>query len=60
MTQGGGGVLLAIENSIPFKQLPAPADVEILPVEVTIKKHVYTLCLIYRPPNVDEQHDKKY
>ena len=32
---------------------------EILPVVVTIKKHVYTLCLIYRPPNVDEQHDNK-
>ena len=54
------GVLLAIKIFIPFKQLPAPDDVEILPVEVTIQKRLYTLCLIYRPPNIDERYDKKY
>ena len=55
----GGGVLLAIKNSIPFKQLPMPDNLEILPVEITINKQVHTLCLIYRPPNADDLHNKK-
>ena len=55
----GGGVLLAVKNIIPVKQLPVPDDVEIVSVELTFQKHVHTLCLIYRPPNIDELHDKK-
>ena len=55
----GGGVLLAVKNSIPFKQLPVPDDLEILPVEVTIHKQVHTLCLIYRPPDTDDLHNKR-
>lgn len=31
----GGGVLLAVKNIIPVKQLPVPDDVEIVSVEIT-------------------------
>ena len=50
----GGGVLLAIKNSIPFKQLPVPDDIEILSVEITLQKQAHIICLIYRLPSTDE------
>lgn len=54
-----GGVPLAIKNSIPFKQLPVPDNIEILSVEITLQKQAHIICLIYRLPSTDETQDKK-
>ena len=55
----GGGVLLAIKNSIPFKQLHVSDNIEILSVEITIQNQAHIICLIYRLPSTDETRDKK-
>ena len=55
----GGGVLLAVKNSIPFKQLPVPDEIEIITVEITIQKQIHILCLVYRPPSIDGIYNRK-
>lgn len=45
----GGGVMLAIHNSIPTKKLSSPPSLEVVTVELQLKIPV-TLCLIYNPP----------
>ena len=37
----GGGVLLAVKDSIPFKQLSVPDEIEIITVEITIQKQIH-------------------
>ena len=50
----GGGVLLAFKDSLNVKQLTSPNNLEILPAEVDSN---LVLCLIYCPPNTDDQHN---
>ena len=50
----GGGVLPAFKDSLNVKQLTSPNNLEILSVEVDSN---LVLCLIYRPPNADDQHN---
>ena len=50
----GGGVLLAFKDSLNVKQLTSPNNLEILPAEVDSN---LVLCLIYHPPNADDQHN---
>ena len=55
----GGGVFLAVKNSIPFKQLPVSDEIEIITVEITIQKQIYILCLVYRPPSINDIYNRK-
>ncbi len=47
----GGGVLLAIHNSIPTKLIASPSKLEVIAVELINIK--CTVCTVYLPPNVD-------
>jgi len=49
----GGGVMLAIKDSIVFKQLLFLNDLEIVSVEI---EATFVLCLIYHPPNCADQY----
>lgn len=53
----GGGVLLALKDSISFRELSTPNDLETLSAEVTFNNLTFVICLIYRPPNYQEQYD---
>lgn len=46
----GGGVFLAVHQSIPSKLILSPASLEIVSVELTIPEKVI-ICVIYIPPN---------
>ena len=46
----GGGVLLAIHNSIPYHQIEATNELEIIIVEILTEIH-FCLCAVYIPPN---------
>ena len=48
----GGGVMIAINNKIPSKQLPSPDNLDALIVQLLCNKKTFTLCLLYIPPNV--------
>jgi len=46
--------MLAIKDSIVFKQLPFLDDLEIVSVEI---EATFVLCLIYYPPNCADQYN---
>ena len=46
----GGGVLLAVNNSLPSRQLPTPSLLELLTVEVSSKPPIL-ICVVYIPPS---------
>ena len=46
----GGGVLIAIDNSIPSCCIHSPADLELVCVQVGMS-HPFYLCTIYTPPS---------
>jgi len=46
----GGGVLLAVQDTIISKTLPSPANIEMLTVEVELSQTVI-LCVVYLPPS---------
>ena len=50
----GGGVLLALRNTVNVTQLSSPNDLEVISVEVDPG---LILCLIYRPPNSSDQYN---
>ena len=45
----GGGVLVAIKDSIPFKQMPSPSCLEVITVSVCLSDSLI-LSLIHSPP----------
>ncbi len=45
----GGGVLIAIKDSIPSNLLSSPSHLEVLAVVVG-SNHPITLCIVYAPP----------
>lgn len=45
----GGGVLLAVNNSFPCKQIPSPPDIELICVELVFPKPI-VVCVVYIPP----------
>ena len=45
----GGGVLIAIHDSISSKQLHSPADLELITVEISLGRPLL-LCAVYLPP----------
>ena len=48
----GGGVMVAINNSIYSLLLPAPNSLELL----CIRFNLITLCLVYIPPNSSQEY----
>ncbi len=53
----GGGVLLAIHNSLPSRSINSPPDLEVISVSFI---HInLTVCVVYVPPSVPTQvfHD---
>ena len=44
----GGGVLLAFKDSISFRELPSPNDLEVLSAEITTNNLNFVICLTYR------------
>ena len=49
----GGGVMLAVKNSIPSHTLDTPTELETLCVQIGSDDSV-TLCLVYIPPSSSE------
>lgn len=54
----GGGVLLAIHNSIPSLQLKSPLDLEIITVQLRARGNL-VICLVYMRPNSDFSYCSK-
>ena len=48
----GGGVLLAVDESLPVSLLPSPPTLEVLTVKVNLGKPVL-VCVVYVPPSSD-------
>ena len=58
-TPRGGGLLMYINQNIPSRILKAhtlPDDIEILCVEINLKKQKWFVISIYRPPNLNEKY----
>ena len=56
---GGGGLLLYVNDNIPSRQLTEhviPDDIEIMCVEINLKKQKWVLLGIYRPPKMNEKY----
>ena len=56
---GGGGMLMYVNENIPSCNLKGhtiPDDVEIMCVEINLKKQKWILMGIYRPPNMNEMY----
>ena len=47
----GGGVILAFRDTILFKKLLTPSELEILSAEITVNNVNLIVCLIYRSPH---------
>jgi len=46
-----------VKNSISFKLLPTPSDLEILSAEITADRFNFMFCVIYRQPSTTKQRD---
>ena len=56
---GAGGLLLYINENIPSRELNEHTlsdDIEIMCVEINLKKQKWVLISIYRPPNMNERY----
>ena len=56
---GGGGLLVYVNDNIPFLKLnehSLPADIEIMCVELNLKKQKWIVIGIYRPPKMNEKY----
>ena len=58
-TRGGGVATSGSKKFYPFKQLSVLDKTEIIIVEITIQKQIHILCLVYRPPRIDDIHNRK-
>ena len=59
ITLGGRGLLMYVNENIPSRTLhepSIPADIEILCVEINLRKEKWVLLGIYRPPGQDIIH----
>ena len=60
---GAGGLLLYVNENIPSKKLKGlnlPDDVEILCVEINLKKQKWLIIGIYNPPNMNNDYFFEY
>jgi len=46
----GGGVLLAVKNTVPSQCWESPKDLELVTVVISLNNPV-KICLVYNPPN---------
>ena len=53
----GGGVLLAVKDTIVSQQLQSPSNLELLLVRISLH-HPITICLVYNSPNSSAQYDQ--
>ena len=56
---GAGGLLLYVNENIPSRKLKEhtlPDDIEIMCVELNLKKQKWVLIGLYRPPNMNERY----
>ena len=51
----GGGVLVAVNCSIPSSLLPSPPDLEVALVKICLNKELI-LCTVYVPPNSSKSY----
>ena len=51
----GGGVLLAVKETIVSQQLQSPSNLELLLVHISLHRPI-TICLVYNPPNSSIQY----
>ena len=51
----GGGVLVAINESLQSSIIPSPDDLEIISVSITHRETII-LCTVYIPPNSDSDY----
>ena len=54
----GGGIMIAINQSIPTKIVSCSKEVEALTVQLLLKQPI-NLCLIYNPPNSELNYRQK-
>ena len=49
----GGGVLIALEESIPSSIIPSPSNLEVISVRIEVSIPI-SLCTVYIPPNPND------
>ena len=47
----GGGVLLAVNNTIPCQLISSPSNLEVVCIKLNLS-HPITCCVLYNPPNL--------
>ena len=53
----GGGVLLAVSDKFPSKQLSSPPGLEVITVSVSlVHVPVVTCCMVHAPPNATAEY----
>ena len=52
----GGGVLLAIDNKLPCRQIPCPENLEMVVVSISFSDSDITIYRTYVPPNSFAEH----
>ncbi len=50
-----GGVMIAVKDSIPCKQMPSPSCLEVVTISFCLSDS-FVLCLIYSPPNASDDY----
>ena len=54
----GGGVMLAVDQSIPTKIIPSPDNIEVISVHL-LMQHPVKICVVYNPPNSERDYQHK-
>jgi len=54
----GGGVMLAISNTLPSKQVLSPPDLEVVSVSILLGNTEITCCAVYAPPNATSEYHR--
>ena len=52
----GGGVMLAVSNILPSRQVPSPHNLEVVTVSIFLSNTDITCCMIYIPPNASAEY----
>ena len=54
----GGGVMLAISDNLPSKQIPSPRNLEVVNVSASFNDSDVIFCMVYAPPNATADYHK--
>ena len=55
----GGGVMLAVDQSIPTKIIPSPVDIEVVSVHFWWSIRLSNSYFVYNPPNSGKIYQQK-